>query len=184
MQLYEVAFPPAERVMISSLLCILRDKEMGEIDTHRILALTGIDGELMGIACDEYLPELQAGYLWYIAIQPGLRSHGVGTHFYRYMINTMLEKARLVIFEVEKPELGDTIEKCQLAERRIQFYRRNGARILGGIHYVQSVGDHIEPVPMHLMVHLKAELPAHAVFDTAKGIFRDALRKTGDLHLI
>ena len=112
MKLYEAAFPPPERVMFAAFLSILRDKEMGKIDTHRILALTGVDGELMGIGCDEYLPAWQAGYLWYIAIQPGLRGQGVGAQFYRYMVNTMLEKARLVIFEVEKPELGDTLRNA------------------------------------------------------------------------
>ena len=79
-----------------------------------------------------------------------------------------------VLIEVERPDLAHTEVERVLAERRIAFYRRQGARLLEGVHYVQSVGLHQPPLSMHVMLHPLQSLDAETAFCLARAVFGGA----------
>lgn len=136
--------------------------------------------EPLGIAYFETDPELRAGFLWYLALRAGDRGRGLGATLYRHLANQCRDAGmQLLIFEVEIPEQ----ESLTWAERRIAWYRRQGAQLLGGIRYLQSVDTGGDPVEMHLMAHLFAPATPNEVFEVASGLFGDALERIGPLSL-
>ena len=86
----------------------------------------------------------------------------------------------------EMPALQEDREARELAERRIGWYRRLGAKLLGGVEYFQTVDTVPEPTEMHLMYHPLGGEPAadpEAVFALAKAVAGETLRRVGPLSL-
>jgi hypothetical protein len=59
----------------------------------------------------------------------------------------------------------------------------DGARLLTGIQYMQSVGWHHPPTPIHIMIHPLQSMDAGTAFELTSGIFGPSLQKTGSLAL-
>ncbi len=187
--LYELTFPPEERLLAGELVRLLQNPE--SCQTHTMLALMDGEQSLAGLGLWQSLPRLSTAYLWYLAIQPGLRSGGLGSALYQAIArgalhprNSRVAQHHLLIFEVEMPEEAPDEAGRRLRERRIAFYRRNGARMLKGVHYLETVGPHLPPVPMHLMAQADGPLAPAEVFTAGKGLFGDLLNQTGELSLI
>ncbi len=189
--LYELSFPAEERFLVGQLLALLRDP--AALQAHHFLALTGpgpaapagsAEQTLVGLAAWQSLPRLSVAHLWYLAIQPGLRSRGIGGAFYRAIAHRVLAGHHLMALEVEMPALGADEAARHLRQRRIQFYHRLGARRLDGIHYLQTVGAHVAPVEMHILFHGQAALTAAEAFAAARGLFGDQVTQVGELRLV
>jgi GNAT superfamily N-acetyltransferase len=184
LDLYETAFAPCEKVLVSEHLKILREKAQGEARYHHLLAVLDGRGAFAGMVRYQLLPEAGAAFLWYLAVEPHLRSTGLGSKVYRELLQRVDNGViKALVFEVEIPELQDHEDGRQLARRRIEFYRRQGARLLRGIDYLQYVGSHQVPTPMHLMVHPLQELTAAQAFALAKAVYQDALTQVGEIGL-
>ena len=184
LDLYETAFPPPERILISAHLRILKGKAAGEARHDHMLAALDAPGSLIGLLQYEILPEADAGFLWYLAVQAKERNRGLGTRMYRELWDRLdAETCSALVFEVEIPEHVESQEDRHLAERRIAFYRRQGAKLLGGVRYIQSVGWHQPSVPMHVMVHPRERIDPQAAYDLAKAIFEDSITQVGRLSL-
>jgi GNAT superfamily N-acetyltransferase len=180
LDLYETSFSPPEKILVSSFLRTLKQKEQNPEDQTCFLAALDELQELIGMAYYELFINPKAGLLWYLAISPDRRGSGLGTQFYQEIAQRVQAAGcQMLIFEVEKPELLSTDEEQSIACRRIQFYQRQGARLLRGIDYNQVVGAHQPPTPMHLMVHLFNNLPANEVFSVASRIFGVQLQRAG-----
>ncbi len=178
LDLYETAFPPNEKLLISSILKLI--EESGKDGAHHFIAITDENGQFAGIMFYDTDPENRLALLWYLAIQPERRSQGLGSAVYQGCISRLdTSSYDALIYEVEIPKNKNRAE----AERRISFYKRNGAFLLGGIHYLQIIGWHHPPTPMHLMVHPLREIDAKQAFALAKIPFGDALQKRGKLTL-
>lgn len=184
LDLYETAFPPVERLLVSFFLKVLRAKEEGRA-THTQLLAMQVDGSaLAGMGVYALNPEERAAMLWYLAVNPELRSQGLGAQIYQEIFRQAQEQScPRLIYEVEIPDHCETPAGRALAERRIAFYRRQGAQLLTGIHYLQSVGSHQPETPMHLMVHATEPISPPEVFALAQSIFDDAVSQVGDLGL-
>jgi hypothetical protein len=113
-----------------------------------------------------------------------MRGRGLGAAIYGLLWERLAAAgyARLM-FEVERPDVVEGDAARQLAERRIGFYQRLGARVLSGVEYWQSVGPHQPPVLMHLMVDAREGCSPDEAFAWAKGLFGDAVRQLGELGL-
>lgn len=183
LDLYEKAFPPNERILVSGHLRVLKARAAGMPTDEHILAALDEGGELVGMA-RVMIRANEVAYLWYIAILPSRRGQGLGAAFYREIIRRA-EGANCpaLIFEVEIPERAIDQMHRQTALRRIGFYRRLGAKVLGGIHYLQSVGPHQPPTPMHIMAHTFRPMDAKEVFVLAQALFDDAVQPVGTLML-
>jgi ribosomal protein S18 acetylase RimI-like enzyme len=179
LDLYETAFPPNERMLVSTVLKTLKKKPGKNGPSQHLVAL--LDGEnFVGMMMYETHPADNLALLWYLAIHPDLRSKGLGSTAYQQFVHSLdpaLYKA--IFYEVEIPKKSNLEE----AERRIRFYQRNGAFLLGGIKYLQFVGWHQPPTPMHIMAHPLRKMTPQETFDTAQKAFGTALRKKGELAL-
>lgn len=210
LDLFETSFPPAEKNLVSLFLQILRDKEQGLGPSQHLLAGLNVQGTLIGMAMYEQHSSPPIGFLWYLAILPSQRSRGWGAALYREVLRLLHPATEALFLEVEIPEDGTTAEamrtssaaclavspaKQQMwAQRRIQFYRRQGARLLRGIHYMQSVGPHQPPLPMHIMVHPLApreadfgrrggRMDAAHAFGLAQAVLKESIQQVGMLEL-
>jgi len=114
-----------------------------------------IVNELAGIACYEIDAENGIAFLWYLSVDPNRRSAGLGSRFYQEIVRRVQAEApgsRYLLYEIERPDQAPTPEQAAFAERRIQFYRRNGGQLCRNLTYRQRVRQ--EPtVMMYLVAH-------------------------------
>lgn len=184
LDLYETSFPLNERLLVSSFLHLLEKKEQGQEEGVSLSALLDEEKRLVGMAAYQILAQPPVGFLWYIAVSPALRGRGLGTAYYQAIVERVFQAADVLLFEVEAPEHCTEAEVRRNAERRIAFYQRNGAALLTGIHYLQSVGSHVPPTPMHLMIHARRPVTAPEAFAIARNLFDGAVSQTGPLALV
>jgi GNAT superfamily N-acetyltransferase len=187
LDLYETGFVPAERVLVSTILNLLRNGSTAPDHQHILQAALAEEQRFAGMLWYELLPAEALACLWCLATSPEMRNLGYGTQMYREVVRQAgVNGCRALVFEVEIPALAESEADRQLAQRRIGFYRRNGAHLLTGIHYLQVVGWHQPPLPMHVMVHPlppQAQSDPQAAFDQAKALFGEQLSQTGPLGL-
>ena len=184
LDLYETAFPANERVLVSTFFRMLKTRRDEQDRSHHILSAVDGAGKPVGMVCYELQPVIHAAVLWYIAVDSQARGQGMGSWLYQQVMRRAGPgRFAAWVFEVERPEDAASSAQTQLARRRIEFYRRNGARLLSGIHYMQSVGAHQAPIPMHLMVHPLRQVDARQAFELAQSIFGNAVEAIGELKL-
>lgn len=183
LDLYETAFPPSEKVLVSNHLRLLRAKASGEAADQVLIA--ALQGEtLVGMARYDLDREAGALGLWYLAVTAEARSRGLGARIYGELVSRARELGlRALVFEVEHPEETHSPEEGALAVRRIGFYRRQGARLLEGVSYTQQVGSHQPPIPMHVMIHALEEMTPEEAFVLGELVLGDTLVRTGELGL-
>jgi GNAT superfamily N-acetyltransferase len=184
LDLFELSFEPGEKVLVSSILKVLRKKAQGDYGDHLLLAGLDPDGSFVGMSYQYLIENERTGIIWYMAVLPELRGKGFGASLYELTIQKCRELDYNGVFlEVEIPGLQKTQEKRVLAERRIGFYRRLGVRLLEGVEYWQEVGSHHPPTQMSLMFHPFNQPNPNQVYCLAKLIFKDSLSQTGNLRL-
>lgn len=170
-------------------LQMFEEKARGEgHDEHMLIMIEcqEVGSKPIGMSYHELDRDLGVGFLWYLAIQRENRNKGYGTAFYAELIKrTKNDGARLLVFEVEKPERAKakSAENAEWARRRIAWYRQQGAFVLEGVEYYQEVDTGVPPTPMFLMLHPVAPIDAEQGFSLAKSLFPDTLRQTGPLKL-
>jgi len=180
--LYRRAFPDQERVA---------DEQ------HRAAAvaqaqhvLVGLDhGRPVSMARYDILaggPGPSFAYLMYIAVVEDAVSGGHG----RQMFSAIIRRASadpitptFLLFEVERPGLAVANEPYQSAERRIDFYTRQGSYFLNGVDYVQRLPG--QPgVPMLIMVRpLAGDVSPGSALAAAVSLFGDNVRRVGNPSL-
>ena len=156
LDIYQTSFPLTEQMLVSSLNSALREIEGHDASerTAEFLLAETEEGEAVGISHYVYSEDCKAALLWYIAVRKDIRSKGFGSQIYHESVRRLKNDHPEIIalmFEVEDPTHTDTEEENQFAHRRIAFYRRCEAKLVGGIHYLQSVGWQ-PPIPMNLMI--------------------------------
>lgn len=185
LDLYQRSFPLNEQGLVGDFNRLLRRRMLGEVVNQHLVAALSNDGSLIGMAEYAINYELAAGVLWYLAVSERRRGLGTGSEFYIEIarrVQADLPHALGVVFEVERPDHCGSTSEAELAERRIRFYQRNGAFLLGGIEYIQSTGW--QPgVPMHLMVHPFAHMTPQAAFQLCGAVFGASVTRAGDLTL-
>jgi ribosomal protein S18 acetylase RimI-like enzyme len=181
LDLYETSFPSEEKLLISTFLVQLKLKVEGKADNWYMLAALDEQGEFAGLLCYEVRADTRVAVFWYLATRPELRGGGIGTACYNEVARRAREcGAALMLLEVELPEESADPD---LARRRIEFYRRQGARLLLGVRYMQSIGEHVPPIPMNMMIHPFEPVTPTQAFDAAKSYFEDDLQQVGELAL-
>jgi hypothetical protein len=190
LDLYETAFPAAERVLVSSHLLVLKGTPAEPGEHHLLAAMSG-EAHFAGLARYQVLPDLGLAYLAYLATLPEMRNRGAGGKFYQEIVRRVTgQDVRALAIEVEIPRQSGGHEgedallaQHALAQRRIAFYRRQGARLLEGVDYLQTVGRHQPPVPMHLMFDAFVPLDATQAFKMARSVWGELVNQVGELRL-
>jgi ribosomal protein S18 acetylase RimI-like enzyme len=198
MNIVQSSFPANEQMRWSWWIDLLRElSHNAPSSAHRVLLAATEDenpdalADVVGMAHYEIEPSDSAPtapgicFLYYLAVAPGTRSKGIGSALYRQIVERTLTNGdcTVLLFEVEDPaEMAKTsAEAKELAERRIAFYQRNGARLLNGIHYELHVGWQ-PPVPMRIMLHSLVPLTPQEGFDRVKGSLNETLRQIAPLE--
>jgi GNAT superfamily N-acetyltransferase len=184
LDLYESAFPWAERVPVSLLLGYLKEKD----PTVQMLAALDEEEGFAGLAVYA-LNEKTAGrtaYLWYLATLPELRGQGLGAWIYRGILARLTRQRQphgveALFFDVEMPAQAQTEEEKLLALRRIRFYQRLGARLLSGVRYTPQVTEQRPRLEMHLMVHPLADLSPQEACELAQILAPEWIERTGEV---
>ena len=129
-----------------------RLRELTERDDYRLYALQ-LNDIVAGMAI-LYLPGRQDfAWLDYMATSPDERGRGLGSALFRGLLKIVTQErpaAGCLIFEVD--DAGDELEPAgAINQRRIEFYRRLGARLLANLDYLFP-SPNGPAVPMRLMV--------------------------------
>lgn len=182
LDLYETSFPPEEKVLVSDFLLMLKEKSRGEWEQSHMMAALDSEAKLVGILRFDALLDGDMACLWYLAVTPEARGRGMGSACLEEALRRCREAgARAALWEVEIPEKSPDPE---FARRRIEFYRRHGALMLRGIHYLQSVGPHQPAIPMHMMVYPFEPVTPQQALDFVRGLFgEESVTQTGELGL-
>ncbi len=192
LDIYQTAFPLNEQMLVSSLIRAIRENDPSE---HFLAVSEEGKDEVIGMfhfklvnadtAMSGESPVIL--YLLYLAVSPDKRNKGLGTMIYRDWIIPAAKQYRCsaIVLEVEKPEIAMTIsvKEAEMARRRIEFYRRNGARLLEGVQYIQSVGRWQPSTEMCLMIHPLIHLSPDDAYSMMKKIFHDSVKQVGNPSL-
>lgn len=163
-------------------IAILRDSIAGEVQLpeqrllelldagdYRLFALN-VGGEILGAALLYFAPKLHFAWLDYMAVAPHQRGQGLGSSLFRAIVDVAWQHhAEWLLLEVDDDHARDQA----IQRKRIEFYRRLGARLLLNVPY-RFPSAFGEPVPMQLMacpLVPGAELPAEYLDSVVTKIF-------------
>ena len=182
--IYLDSFPPNERMTEEFFRGVLEQKAAGSASEAHMLALAPGDApeRVIGLAYYEVDADLRASFLWYMATRRGERNRGYGSVLYSDVVRRLKrEGVAILLFEVDIPERArrEEAELGALAERRIGWYRRQGALLLGGVQYFQTVDAPVAPTEMHVMAHPLVPMTPEQVLAAASRMFGRAIKQTG-----
>jgi GNAT superfamily N-acetyltransferase len=181
---YLGSFPENERMSEAHFRKVLSRKRKQEAKREYAFVAVEHESHAVGIAYLKSCLEGQVVELWYIAVRADSRGAGIGTALFRQTVELVKDTfpaCQFLAFEVDLPS-----DKEPVNVRRIEWYRRLGAKYLKGIQYFQTVDDDtIPPVEMGLMVYLFSERNVSDVFKSLKQIHNGQLKQTSrELELV
>lgn len=109
------------------------------------------NGEVSLMALLYPLENTQFVLIDYLAVKEAYRKHGVGSEFIKKIYEITDLKNKIFIIEVEDPKTG-TAQEQETRQRRVYFYRKNGAKILKHVHYILPPLQGNSPTDMILLV--------------------------------
>ena len=126
-------------------------------------------GSIIGLSSFHYMGKIKSGFLGYSVIESELRSSGIGSLFFVYLVKTIEEdaggigKARAVYMEIDKPSAEDpnTI-------RRLRFWAKNGVEPLDMDYEFPCLGEEDAPAQWGMMLSV--------IESAGERSFTDALR--------
>jgi GNAT superfamily N-acetyltransferase len=157
-RIYKQSFPEAERDPLDDIAANLRNADP-DVELTRLRALIEQD-EVVGFTLFASYKDYYLGYLKFIAVRADIRGKGYGPILLQDAIQQLRADGRRatgwpylgLVLEVERPETAESEADRRLRERRIQFYRRNGALMFDDVDYVAPPVAPGQPsLPFHLM---------------------------------
>lgn len=173
MDIYSDSFPENERHPI-------------DVITNRVaLGLNQIyvgrrEGETVFMALLWPLKNSQFILLDYMATDAAHRGKNIGSHFLKFMQEKLQSTNHYFILEVENPASGDNQEDRQ---KRVSFYKRNGAKELKGVRYVLPPLQGDDPTDMILMIfpfYEDGKIEAQLVKNLITQIYRELYGRDAD----
>ncbi len=178
LDLYETAFPFEERVPVSHFLEVVQSKADCRPTGEELIAVLDDEDCFAGLLELNRSEPLRAAALYYFAVDPNRRGQGLGAQIYA----AMLQRCRkfgsdLVVFDLEDPSDCPTPETQAFANRRIEFYHRQGARLLPGVSYRFRREPTSPGAQLLVMAHFLEPAPIEAAFPAAQALLSKDILK-------
>ena len=144
--------------------------------------------EVQGVALVYFSDELRFAWLDYFAVRSDLRCRGLGTRLFLEIMNFARKQNPVpdwLLLEVDDDYEGDA-ERQALCVRRVQFYRRLGARLLENVPY-KFPSAFAAPIRMRLMayqLHPNAGLASEDLQHGVREIFTSIHGRGNDDQLL
>jgi GNAT superfamily N-acetyltransferase len=184
LDLYENAFPQEERIHVSYILQILRAVEEGRPVSEQLLAALNGGGSLQGLIFTNHSTALRSMALYYFAVVPEQRSRGLGAQVYQEVLQRCRDaNCRMLVFDLEDPEFCPAPEARDLAQRRIGFYIRQGARVLEGARSTLRMFPTLPEAHLRVMVHPLEPVTPTEVLTAARELLSESVEQVGPLKL-
>ena len=141
-----------DSIPASERLPLARFKNLLAGGRYRVYAFRS-GSKVVGSAVLYFSQAQPVALLDYMAVRRELRGQGIGSALFREVAKVAMDETPApiwLILEVDDDREGSQ-EDRKLNHRRIEFYRRLGARLLTNVPYLFP-SSRTEPVPMRLMV--------------------------------
>ena len=162
LRLYDEAFSQEikqDRNVFSRLLTLRENSAFSKVNIFH-LCLLEYGAQPVGMASFNYLRDIQAGFLGYIAVVKDKRGFGWGRLLMELCRRQVIEDALRssgsrpegIFAEIEKPELANDKEERHRRENRTNYFRNLGFQVFDKINYVQPamIAGQVD-VPLHLI---------------------------------
>jgi GNAT superfamily N-acetyltransferase len=174
-------FPPDEQMLPSFFFDALG------MERFRFYATLDQSQALVAILMYQLRPHNDTCYLWYIWVADHLRSQGIGSQVFGFMVGQAREELpnlRAVVWEIERTDVSPSRQERQDAERRMAFYRRQGGLVATNVVYHQSCGraDQL-PKLMHLCLLPVQPLSEQESLAILRDVFGDSMEPVDRLVL-
>jgi len=114
------------------------------LDEGRGSMFTALDDEDVpgAVAFGRWSPDSQVVLLWYLAVDPATRGHGLGGRILREAVNAWRARYEpcIILAEIENPD-GPVHELHGDPRRRLAFYEKAGAKVLDLPYFQPGLGD-------------------------------------------
>jgi GNAT superfamily N-acetyltransferase len=155
--------------------------------SYRLYAYAKAD-DVRGVALVYFSDDLRFAWLDYFAIRFDLRGLGLGSDLFREIVRVASKQSPQpdwLLFEVDD-DCGGDLQRESDCKRRVEFYRRLGARVLENVRY-KFPSAFAEPIRMRLMACQllpDASLSPHDLSQVVKQVFLNIHGRGNDDDLL
>ncbi len=180
MNIYSESFPATERQSTDTI------KERVGNGKEKLFIQT-VEGTVALMALLYPLEGTEFVLLDYMAVKEEYRNSGIGSELLQNIYSITGWKNKLFIVEVEDPKNGTDQEQAT-KQRRVYFYRKNGAKILKHMQYLLPPLQGNSPIAMTLLVISQNKrlvwLSGEAIKDVIVKIYEDLYCRDVDDRLL
>lgn len=151
LEIYDEAFPECERTpapYLTERIKLQLDRLFVSQEDERIVFMAILGQPIL----DEFV------LVGYMATHSHFRNRGLGSVFIKQTLERVAKNSQYLLFEVEDPEIGFDRE---IRRRRVNFYRRLGAKQMKDVRYILPPLSGAESTQMRLM--LAPEYPENRI---------------------
>lgn len=177
MEIYSNAFPLNEQQPVST---IKKRIEQGVSELY----IGESDKQIVFMALLFPLQGTDFILLDYMATIESHRGKSAGSFFLQHISEILKDNKKYFIIESENPYFGNNKE---LRERRVAFYKRNGAKLLKDVRYILPGMHGLEPTEMVLMImpeYFSAEISGSTVSKLIAQVYKQLYNRHSEDALL
>ncbi|MDQ0418528.1 GNAT superfamily N-acetyltransferase [Croceifilum oryzae] len=166
-EIYDQSFPDEVREPHDVFYRGLSSQTSSFPDSYTFLVGYQNESEICSLATAHYFSNINMGFIVYLATNPHIRSHGIGSMTLKKIEEILMDGAKRagyhslkgIVLETEKEEFAHTELEKQTCARRNRFFEKNQFVNLVNVTYLQPPLKQGDPsVPLHLFLKQGKEM--------------------------